>query len=67
MQFLTAPGGGDVAVMEPRETLVVESALLLYVLKNPDSNIALRVLRDVSQVNEAREARMEDGAEQAST
>ncbi|MFE0130146.1 hypothetical protein ACFWY6_00890 [Streptomyces sp. NPDC059037] len=66
MQFLTAPGGGDVAVMEPNETLIVESALLLYVLKNPDSNIAVRVLRDVSQVNEAREVRMEDAAEQAS-
>ncbi|MFE4535789.1 hypothetical protein ACFRKB_11985 [Streptomyces scopuliridis] len=66
MQFLTAPGGGDVAVMEPSETLIVESALLLFVLKNPDSNIAVRVLRDVSEVNEAREARMDDAAERAS-
>lgn len=66
MQFLTAPGGDDVAVMKSSETLIVESALLLFVLNNPDSNIAVRVLRDVSEFNEAREARMDDEAEQAS-
>ncbi|MGQ4490068.1 hypothetical protein ACN6LM_000497 [Streptomyces sp. SAS_281] len=66
MQFLTAPGGGDVAVMKSSETLTVESALSLYVLRNPNSNIAFRMLRDVSQFNEAREARMDDEAEEAS-
>lgn len=66
MQFLTAPGGGDVAVMRSSETLIIEGALSLYVLNNPNSNIAVRALRDVSQFNEAREAAMDDAAEAAS-
>ncbi len=62
MQFLSVPGGGDVAVMESRETLIIESALLLYVLNNPDSNIAVQALRDVSEVNEVRARQADDGS-----
>ncbi|MFD4482347.1 hypothetical protein ACFVXC_35345 [Streptomyces sp. NPDC058257] len=65
MQFLTAPGGGDVAAMKSSETLIVEGALSLYVLKNPNSNLAIDMLRDVVRFNEAREARMDDAAERA--
>jgi hypothetical protein len=52
--------------MDAREALVVEGALSLYVLKHPDSNIAVRALGEVSRANEAREAGMDDQAERAS-
>lgn len=66
MQLIATPGGGEVAVMDAREALVVEGALSLYVLKHPDSNIAVRALGEVSRANEAREAGMDDQAERAS-
>ncbi|WP_328747168.1 hypothetical protein OHT57_16540 [Streptomyces sp. NBC_00285] len=66
MQLIATPGGDEVAVMDARETLVVEGALSLYVLKHPDSNVAVNALRDVSRANEVREARMDDQAERAS-
>ncbi len=66
MQLIATPGGDEVAVMDAREALVVEGALSLYVLKHPDSNVAVRALGEVARANEAREARMDDQAERAS-
>lgn len=66
MKFIATQDGGEVAIMDARETLVVEGALSLYVLKHPDSNVAIRALRATSAANEARLARMEGAAERAS-
>ncbi len=66
MQFIATQDGGEVAIMDAREALVVEGALSLYVLKHPDSNVAIRALRAASEANEAREARMADAAEKTS-
>ncbi|MGW1597394.1 hypothetical protein [Streptomyces sp. NPDC002343] len=66
MQFTATPDGGEIAVMDAREALVLEGALSLYVLKHPDSNVAIDALRAASTANEAREARMEEAAERAS-
>ncbi|MFF4150096.1 hypothetical protein ACFYZU_07780 [Streptomyces sp. NPDC001651] len=66
MQFIATPGGGEVAVMNASEALVVEGALSLYVLKHPESNVAIDALRAASAANEAREARMEEAAERTS-
>ncbi|MBC9724941.1 hypothetical protein [Streptomyces sp. TRM68367] len=63
MQLVHAPVGGGVAVMEASEILLFEVALSRYVLENPNSNLAVRMLADVSRTNEEREARMEDLAE----
>ncbi|MBT2390697.1 hypothetical protein J7E87_15000 [Streptomyces sp. ISL-1] len=63
MQILHTPAGDGVAVMRANEVLVIESALSLYVLKHPDSNLAVRMLADVSRVNEEREAAMDEAAE----
>ncbi|MFJ2247459.1 hypothetical protein ACIQ9I_02860 [Streptomyces sp. NPDC094461] len=66
MQFIVTPGGDEVAIMKADEVLVMESALSQYVMKNPNSNIAIRVLRELSTANETREARIEDELERAS-
>ncbi|MFI6009100.1 hypothetical protein ACIBAG_09745 [Streptomyces sp. NPDC051243] len=66
MQFIATPGGGEIAIMDAREALVVEGALSLYVLKHPESNVAIDALRAAAAANEAREARMEEAAERAS-
>ncbi|MFD0649973.1 hypothetical protein I1A49_15375 [Streptomyces malaysiensis subsp. malaysiensis] len=66
MQFIATPNGEEVAVMNARKVLVVEQALSLYAMQNPDSNIAVRVLRDVSSANESRQARMKGASEGAS-
>lgn len=66
MQFIATRDGGEVAIMDAREALVIEGALSLYVLKNPDSNVAIHALRAASAANEAREACMEEAAERAS-
>jgi hypothetical protein len=66
VQFIATPGGDEVAIMGASEALVVEGALSLYVLKHPNSNVAIRALREVSSANEAREMRMEEAAERAS-
>jgi hypothetical protein len=63
VQLMHTPAGDSVAVMEGSEILLIEVALSRYVLANPDSNLAVRMLADVSRVNEEREARMEDLAE----
>ncbi|MGW4073753.1 hypothetical protein ACWELB_09585 [Streptomyces asiaticus] len=65
MQFIATQSGGEVAIMDAREALVLEGALSLYVLKYPDSNLAIQVLRAASAANEAREARMEDAGTSA--
>ncbi|WP_413809699.1 hypothetical protein [Streptomyces sp. OE57] len=52
--------------MSAREALVLEGALSLYVLKCPDSNLAVRALEAASAANEAREACMEDAIERTS-
>ncbi|GGP99338.1 hypothetical protein ACFFKE_02140 [Streptomyces mutabilis] len=66
MQFIVTPGGDEIAVMDAREALVVEGALSLYLLKHPESNVAIDALQAASAANEAREARMEEAAERAS-
>ncbi|MEU4028100.1 hypothetical protein [Streptomyces anulatus] len=66
MQFIVTPGGDEVAIMKADEVVVMESALSQYVMKNPNSNIAIRVLRELSAANETREARIEDELERAS-
>lgn len=66
MQFIVTPGGDEIVVMDAREALVVEGALSLYVLKHPDSSVAIDALRAASAANEAREARMEEAAERTS-
>ncbi|MFD5738565.1 hypothetical protein ACFXJM_11450 [Streptomyces massasporeus] len=66
MQFIATPGGDEIAVMNAREALVVEGALSRYVLKHPESNVAIDALRAASAANEAREARMEEVAERTS-
>ncbi|MEV6132123.1 hypothetical protein AB0M05_35955 [Streptomyces violaceusniger] len=63
MQFIAAPGGEEVAVTNVREALIVEGGLSLCVIQNPDSNIAVRALREVSSANESRQARMDEAAE----
>ncbi|MBZ9641388.1 hypothetical protein [Streptomyces sp. PSKA30] len=65
MQFIVTPSGDEIAIMKASEVLVMEGALSLYVVKNPNSNLAVRALREVSQANESREARMEAEAERA--
>ncbi|MFJ2202713.1 hypothetical protein [Streptomyces violaceusniger] len=65
MQFIVTPSGDEIAIMKASEVLVMEGALSLYVAKNPNSNLAVRALREVSQANESREARMEAEAERA--
>lgn len=62
MQFVYAAADEDVAVMEPKETLILELALSLYVMHNPDSNIATRMMVDVSRANEERDARIAESA-----
>ncbi|OKK08032.1 hypothetical protein AMK26_03015 [Streptomyces sp. CB03234] len=66
MQFSATPDGGEIVAMDAREALVLEGALSLYVLKHPDSNVAIAALRAASAANEAREARMEEAADRAS-
>ncbi|MFF2650427.1 hypothetical protein [Streptomyces sp. NPDC058045] len=61
MQFIVTPGGDEIAIMAPEEVFVIESALALYVMGDPDSRIAVRVLREVSSANGSRTEHM--GAE----
>ncbi|MDN0193929.1 hypothetical protein [Streptomyces sp. S.PNR 29] len=63
MQLVHTPAGDGVAVMTVPEILLIEVALSRYVLDNPNSHLAVRMLADVSRANEQREARMEDLAE----
>ncbi|MDH6624431.1 ABC-type dipeptide/oligopeptide/nickel transport system ATPase component [Streptomyces sp. LBL] len=65
MQLVYTPAGDGVVVMEAAEILIVEVALSRHVLENPYSHLAVRMLADVSRVNEEREARMEDLVEGA--
>ncbi|MFE7117515.1 hypothetical protein ACFU99_19080 [Streptomyces sp. NPDC057654] len=67
MQFVQSPAGDEVAVMRWAEVLIVEQALSRYAMMKPDSNIAARMVADVSRVVQEREARMEDEAEAGST
>jgi hypothetical protein len=66
VQVIATPGGDEVAIMGASEALIIEGALSLYVMKNPNSNLAIRALREVSSANESREARMEEVVERAS-
>ncbi|MFE2289823.1 hypothetical protein [Streptomyces sp. NPDC059452] len=59
MQFIVTPSGDEVAIARAEEVVILEGALSLYVMKNPNSNIAVRVLREVSSANESRMERME--------
>ncbi|MEU3973433.1 hypothetical protein [Streptomyces bacillaris] len=65
MQFIVTPGGDEVATMKPAEVLIMERAMSRYVLENSDSNIAVRVLRELASANESREARIEEEVERA--
>ncbi|MFE7276865.1 hypothetical protein [Streptomyces sp. NPDC057623] len=63
MQLVHTPAGDVITVMEVPEILILEVALSRHALANPDSRISLRMLAEVSRVNEEREARIEDAAE----
>ncbi|MFJ5734752.1 MULTISPECIES: hypothetical protein [Streptomyces] len=67
MQFIVTPSGDEIAIMRAEEVLTLEGALSLYVMKNPNSNIAVRALREVSSANESRMERMEAEVERASS
>ncbi|MDX3224580.1 MULTISPECIES: hypothetical protein [unclassified Streptomyces] len=51
MQIVHTPAGDGVAVMRPSEIALMESVLSRYVLENPDHNLAVRMLADVSRAN----------------
>lgn len=65
MQIIYTPGGDVVAVMKAKEAVLTEAALMRYVAGNPDSNLAVRMLRDVVAANEQAEQRAEEAAEAA--
>jgi hypothetical protein len=54
VQFLCTSAGGGVAVMEAEETQVIERALSRYVLENPESHLAVRLLAGLSRAIEGR-------------
>lgn len=66
MQFIVTPGGDEVVIVKADEVVIMENALSQYVVKNPNSNIAIRILRELSTANETREVRIEDELERAS-
>ncbi|MGD6751932.1 hypothetical protein [Streptomyces sp. BH105] len=59
MQFIVTPGGDEVVIIRAEEALIMEGALSLYVMKHPESNIAIRALREFSSANESRIERIE--------
>ncbi|MDT9689546.1 hypothetical protein Q5762_14600 [Streptomyces sp. P9(2023)] len=65
MQIMHTPGGDAVAVMKAKELLLTEVALMAYVAENPDSNLAVRVMRDVVTASEEAERCAEEAAESA--
>ncbi|MET8679948.1 hypothetical protein ABZW18_20785 [Streptomyces sp. NPDC004647] len=65
MQIIYTPGGDVVAVMKAKEAVLTEAALARYVAESPDSNLAVRMLRDVANANEQAEQRAEEAAEAA--
>ncbi|MFJ9617823.1 hypothetical protein [Streptomyces noursei] len=62
MQVIHTPPGGAIAVMEAKEAVMIEAALVRYVAANPDSNLAVRMLSDVASANEQGERRAEEAA-----
>jgi hypothetical protein len=65
VQIMHTPGGDVVAAMEVKELLLAEVALMAYVAENPDSNLAVRMMRDVVTANEDAERCAEEAAESA--
>lgn len=65
MQVVRTPHGDGVAIMEAGELLMAEVVLSRYVVENPDSRIAVRMLAETSRANEEAENAMEDAAEGA--
>jgi purine nucleoside phosphorylase len=65
VQIIYTPGGDVVAVMKAKEAVLAEAALMRYVAESPDSNLAVRMLRDVANANEQAEQRAEEAAEAA--
>ena len=65
MQVVRTPCGNSVALMAAGELLIAEVALSRYVVENPDSRIAVRMLAETSRANEEAEKAMEDAAESA--
>jgi hypothetical protein len=65
VDVLRTPGGDGFAVIEAGELLVAEAAPSHYVLHNPDSLIAVRMLAEISRATEQAEVAMEDAAEGA--
>lgn len=63
MQVVRTPRGERVVVMQASELLMTEVALSRYVLENPNSNLAVRMLAETSHANEEAESAMEDAAE----
>ena len=52
MQVVRTPRGERVVVMQASELLMTEVALSRYVLENPNSNLAVRMLAETSHANE---------------
>ncbi|NUK19833.1 hypothetical protein [Streptomyces lunaelactis] len=63
MQIMHTPAGDVVAVMEPKEAVLTEAALMRYVGGNPDSNLAVRIMQAFVTANEEAERRAEEAAE----
>ncbi|MEU7640958.1 hypothetical protein AB0C11_33655 [Streptomyces sp. NPDC039016] len=56
MQIMRTPRGDGVAAMKASELLMLDVALSRYVLENPDSHLAIRMLSEVSRSIEEAEA-----------
>ncbi|AJC58606.1 hypothetical protein [Streptomyces sp. 769] len=52
MHVIYPSSGGAVAVMEIKEAVMIEASLMYYVAANPDSSLAVRMLRDVVDASE---------------
>ncbi|WP_406303662.1 hypothetical protein OHA61_16615 [Streptomyces sp. NBC_00885] len=63
MQIMHIPGGDVVAVMEAKEVVLAEVALMRYVGGNPDSNLAVRMMQAFVTANEEAERRAKEAGE----
>ncbi|MGW2022034.1 hypothetical protein [Streptomyces decoyicus] len=57
MQIVRTGGGEAVAVMQVKELLMTETALMRYLMQypdpaNPDSSLACRMLSEISRAND---------------
>lgn len=62
MQIVHTPGGDVVAVMKAKEAVLAEAALMHYVGENPDSNLAIGMMRKFVAANDEAERQAGDAA-----